>query len=336
LATQTMKAAVIHAYDDAQTYQVEDKHVPVPEFGEVLIKVAASPINPSDIAFLRGTYGVKRDLPTVPGFEGSGTVVASGGGFLAWRLEGKRVAFFTVGEGTWAEYTAVSATACVPIPDDLDLELASCSLVNPLTVLCFMEWINKREAKAVVSTAAASQVGKMLYRMCSKQKIPIINVVRRAEQVEQLENMGAEHIVNTSEEGWKELLQEKCRTVHATLAFDAVAGSLTGDILAAMPKHSHVAVYGALTGEACSHISPADLIFRDKSISGLWLQTELQNVSTLTAYNMTTQAVDMVRDELKSEVQGRFPLSKLREAVQQYKKNMSAGKVLIIPSLSES
>jgi len=111
LATQTMKAAVIQAYDNAQTYRVEDRPVPVPEFGEVLVKVAASPINPSDVAFIRGVYGVKRDLPTIPGFEGSGTVIASGGGFLAWRLEGKRVAFFTVGEGTWAEYAVVSATA---------------------------------------------------------------------------------------------------------------------------------------------------------------------------------------------------------------------------------
>jgi len=334
MATKTMKAAVIYEYDNAQTYKVEDKQVPVPDYGQVLVKVAASPVNPSDIAFIRGTYGVKRNLPTIPGFEGSGTVVATGGGLLAWRLVGKRVAFFTIGEGTWAEYAVVSATSCFPLPDDVDLEAASCALVNPLTVLVFMEWIYQRKAKAVVSTAAASQVGKMLYRLCSKEKIPIVNVVRRAEQVEQLENMGAEHIVNTSEEGWKELLKEKCASVGATLAFDAVAGSLTGDLLACMPKHSHVAVYGALAGEACSNISPADIMFRNKSVGGFWLQPELQKLSTITVLKLTSRAVEMVRDELKTEIQGRFPLSKLREAVEQYKHNMSAGKVLIVPTLA--
>jgi len=336
MASKTMKALVIHEYDNAQTATVQEKAVPIPEFGEVLIKVSASPINPSDIAFIRGSYGVKRELPTTPGFEGSGTVVASGGGVLGWRLVGKRVAFFTVGEGTWAEYAVASATSCVPIPDDLDLEAASCSLVNPLTVLLFMEWIRNRNAKAVVSTAAASQVGKMLFRMCTKENIPVVNVVRRAEQVEQLENMGAEHIVNTSEEGWKVLLKEKCRSLNATLAFDAVAGSLTGDVLEAMPKRSHVAVYGALTGEACSNISPADLIFREKTVGGLWLTTEMRNYSTLALYRMTTQAVELVRQELKTEIQARFPLSKLREAVEQYKHNMSGGKVLIVPSLADS
>eukprot|EP01099_Mayorella_cantabrigiensis_P000751 TRINITY_DN132_c0_g2_i1.p1 TRINITY_DN132_c0_g2~~TRINITY_DN132_c0_g2_i1.p1 ORF type:complete len:204 (-),score=52.46 TRINITY_DN132_c0_g2_i1:649-1215(-) len=172
LASKLMKAAVIHAYDDAQTYKVEERPLPIPGFGQVLIKVAASPINPSDIAFIRGNYGVKRNLPTIPGFEGSGTVAASGGGLLAWRLVGKRVAFFTIGEGTWAEYAVVSATACVPIPDDLDLDTAACSLVNPLTVLVFMDWIRERNAKAVISSAAASQVGKMLFRMCVKEKNP--------------------------------------------------------------------------------------------------------------------------------------------------------------------
>jgi len=199
-----------------------------------------------------------------------------------------------------------------------------------------MEWIKKREAKAVVSTAAASQLGKMFYRLCVKNSIPVVNVVRRNEQVEQLENLGAEHIVNTSEEGWKELLKEKCRALNATLAFDAVAGSLTGDVLAAMPKHSHVAVYGALSGEACSNIPPSDLMFRDKSVGGFWLSSELRDASTLTAYNMTATAIELVKSELKSDIQARFPLSKLREAIDQYKHNMSAGKVLIVPSMNES
>eukprot|EP01099_Mayorella_cantabrigiensis_P004411 TRINITY_DN330_c0_g4_i2.p1 TRINITY_DN330_c0_g4~~TRINITY_DN330_c0_g4_i2.p1 ORF type:complete len:381 (-),score=109.07 TRINITY_DN330_c0_g4_i2:47-1078(-) len=336
LASKVMKAVLIHAYDEAQTFTVEEKPLPIPDFGEVVIKVAASPINPSDLLFLKGIYGVKRDLPTTPGFEGSGTVIASGGGFMGWRLVGKRVAFFTVGEGAWAENVVVPATSCVPIPDDLDLEAASCSLVNPLTILFFMDHIRERNAKAVVSSAAAGQVGKMLFKMCTKENIPIINIVRRAQQVEQLENLGAEHIVNTSEEGWKELLKEKCTALQATLAFDAVGGSLTGDILAVMPPQSHVAVYGAMTEEDCSKISPADLIFRGKTVGGFGLRFELQRSSKLTLIRLTRQAVEMVRDDLKSEIQGRFPLSKLNEAIAQYKSNMSAGKVLIVPSLPNS
>lgn len=105
---------------------VEEMPLPTPGSGEVLVRVDASPVNPSDVMFLLGLYGVKRDLPTTPGFEGAGTVVASGGGIMGWMVSGKRVAFATQSptqDGLWAEYAIVPATMCVPVPDSVSIDV---------------------------------------------------------------------------------------------------------------------------------------------------------------------------------------------------------------------
>mmetsp|Transcript_7712 Transcript_7712/g.685 ORF Transcript_7712/g.685 Transcript_7712/m.685 type:complete len:106 (+) Transcript_7712:143-460(+) len=101
----------------------------------------ASPINPSDIAFMKGVYGTKKPIPSIPGFEGSGTVVKSGGGMMGWYVEGKRVAVSS-GQGysgCYAEYCVAKAATCMPIPDEVSFDTASSSFVNPLTVIAMLD-----------------------------------------------------------------------------------------------------------------------------------------------------------------------------------------------------
>src|SRR5580698_4944044 len=114
---------------------VEDISTPEPKAEQVLVKMAAAPINPSDLVFLRNQYGIKKKLPIVPGFEGSGTVVASNAGLYGRWLMGKRVACHAPekGNGTWAEFMATDTARIIPLTKAVTLEQGASLLVNPLT-----------------------------------------------------------------------------------------------------------------------------------------------------------------------------------------------------------
>jgi len=142
-----------------------EKDIPMPfKKGQVLIKMAYSPINPSDLAFLTGQYGIQKTLPTVPGFEGSGEVVATGGGLYANYLKGKNVACIASdkGDGTWAEYMLTDATKCVALGKTVSTEQGAMSFVNPLTAIELTDMAKQGGYTAVVMSAAASALSKMV------------------------------------------------------------------------------------------------------------------------------------------------------------------------------
>ena len=184
----TMRAVQLRAYDgNPESIAVAELPVPRPGPGQVLIRVAASPINPSDLMFIRGLYGFKKPLPATPGFEGSGTVVEAGSGTMPRFLKGRRVACAAadpnIAGGMWAEYLVTSAQLCVPLSKQVDMEQGATMLVNPLTAWALMEEARLGRHRAVVQTAAASALGRMVVRLGQRFSVPTINVVRRAEQV---------------------------------------------------------------------------------------------------------------------------------------------------------
>jgi NADPH:quinone reductase-like Zn-dependent oxidoreductase len=128
-----MRALELSAYEGLRALTLVEKPVPEPKPGQVLIKVAAAALNPSDLMFVRGLYGFTKSLPTVPGFEASGRVVA-GSGAYARLLIGRRVACGVqrVGDGTWAEYVVTDAMTCLPLLPCVSLEQGATLLVNPL------------------------------------------------------------------------------------------------------------------------------------------------------------------------------------------------------------
>jgi NADPH2:quinone reductase len=131
--------------------------VPRPARGEVLIRTAAAPINPSALRFLSGSGG--STSPMVPGLEGSGTVVESGGGLLPRLLVGRRVAFASARGGTWAEYAVAAAMSCIPLRQHVSLEQGASLIVNPLTAVAFFEMVERGHHHAIINNAAASALG---------------------------------------------------------------------------------------------------------------------------------------------------------------------------------
>jgi len=141
LPTHT-KAIVLRDYGGApQSLMETDLSLPPLSPGQVLIKLAATSIGPADLMFLKGQYGITKRLPVVPGFEGSGTVIASVGGLMGRGLIGKRVACLAPedGHGTWAEYMVTSTDICIPLSKDISFEQGTYLAINPMTALALVE-----------------------------------------------------------------------------------------------------------------------------------------------------------------------------------------------------
>src|SRR5206468_2491339 len=132
-----------------------EKPTPKPAHGDVLIKVAASPVHPSDLTFLRGLYGIKKPLPVIPGFEGSGVVVA-GKGLPGSLYIGRKVSFASGDDGAWAEYTVAPAMQTIPLLGGISLEQGATLFVNPLTALTLVTIARSEGHSAIIQTAAAS------------------------------------------------------------------------------------------------------------------------------------------------------------------------------------
>ena len=236
---------------------------PVPGDDEVLIEVQASPINPSDLGLLLSFAADVQNInvtgsgddtvakmPVHPAFmntlkprldesmpvgnEGAGVIVDAG--VNAKDLIGKTVGL--AGGAMYSQYRCVPAASCLVMNDGTTSQQAASSFVNPLTALAFVETMKMENHTAIVHTAAASNLGQMLVKICKDDGIPLVNIVRKQEQVDILKDLGAEYICNTSDPDFMKTLVNALVETGATLGFDATGGGnngeLPGQILAAM------------------------------------------------------------------------------------------------------
>jgi NADPH:quinone reductase-like Zn-dependent oxidoreductase len=294
--------------------------------------MAASTINPSDIGFLYSTSGYsKRSLPVTPGIEGSGTVVAAGLGILPNFLMGKRVACTRIGtrDGTWAQYLLTKASLCSPLKRGISFESGATLLVNPMTALAFLEIIRKGRHAAFVNTAAASQLGRMLVRMAGKKGIPLINIVRRKEQLDLLRSIGAEHVLVSTDADFDQQLKELTHRLKATLLLDAIAGDFTQRLIDASPAGSLILLYANLS-QSPVKINPNSLWYFDRRVEGFILSTWAPKQGFLKILRLTRQVQKLVHTDLITTFQKRIPFTSVQEGLERYQKNMTAGKVLLV------
>lgn len=327
-----MKALRAHGYirsaeDAVRALKVETVPVPKPAKGQVLVKMKFAPCNPAEILYITGTYGIDRPLPATPGFEGMGTVVAHGGGFISRFMMGKRVA--TGGHecsGTWAEYCLSDATACLPLSAKLTDEQGGTALANPITAQALVALAKGK--KGLVNTAAGGQLGKMVSIIARKKGLTVLDVVRRPEQAEALRKNGCEVLVS-DEPAFEERLAKRCHEAGVTLALDAVAGPTTGLLLNALPKESEVVVYGNLSSALSGGVEPMQLAFGHKQVRGFEIAAHLKKVGMLGAMRMGNTAQAMVaRGEVQTDIRKKVRLEAAPEALVEYVREMSKGKML--------
>ena len=263
--------------------------VPEPAGHEVRVRSDAAPINPSDLGLLLAMADVESATASGPaddpvvrapiaanvmaglaprvgesmpvGNEGAGVVVAAGDDPAAQALLGRTVAI--IGGATYGQYRAVPATSCLELPDGTDPRDGASCFVNPLTALGMVETMRMEGHTALVHTAAASNLGQMLVKICLADDVPLVNVVRRPEQADLLRGLGAVHVCDSSSPTFLDDLTAALTATGATLAFDATGGGrLAGQILASMERainarateysrygssvHKQVYIYGGL------------------------------------------------------------------------------------------
>ena len=264
---ENFNAISISCPGNLDTLSLVSLPIPVLSEGQVLVQMEYSTINPSDYLTATGFYP-SPSPPLLLGKEGSGTVIKSGGGDLADSLLNKRVS--VAGTNTWTDYTVANAFSVYPLRDTTSFEQGATLIVNPMTVAMFYDKLQTSGTPAAVQNAAASALGKMLVKLCKAKGIPLVNLVRRQEQVDILREIGAEHVFNTSEEGWKLRAREVCKELGVAVGFDAVAGQATSDMADLINDGGVVYNYGLLTGEDC-RFGPLHLIFQGKRLDGLLL-----------------------------------------------------------------
>lgn len=305
--------------------------VPRPGPGEVLVRMAASPINPSDLGFIAGGHGYEKTFPVVPGIEGSGTVVAAGPGLLPQILKGRRVACAksATTDGAWAEYMVTRASQAIPLRKNISNEQGAMLLVNPLTALVFFDILKKGRHAACINTAAASALGRMMVRLALRKGIPLINIVRRKDQADLLHSLGAEHVLISTEPVFDQELSALAHRLNATLILDAICGAFTQQLIDAAPDHSVVLLYSNLSREP-SQISPHSLWNHDIRVEGFYLGVWTAKQNLLKILGLSQEVQDLAGTDLQSYIYKRLPLSSAREGLELYQKNMTAGKILLI------
>lgn len=235
--------------------------VPRPAAGEVLVRIEASPLNPSDLGLLFGAADMggakasgspgrpvvtarvpeaamksmanRLDVSMPVGNEGAGVVVEAGSSPAAQALLGKTVAL--IGGAMYAQYRCIAADQCLLLPEGATPADGASSFINPLTALGMVETMRREGHSALVHTAAASNLGQMLNRICMKDGIALVNIVRKQEQADLLKAMGATWVCVTASPSFLQDLTEALAATGATIAFDATGGGkLAGQILTCM------------------------------------------------------------------------------------------------------
>ena len=331
------KAAVLPAYNPNLIraiigFKIEERKISQLKSDEVLIKIAAAPINPSDIAFIQGGYNVIKPLPAVPGFEGSGTVVQTGS--EAKSLLGKRVSCFTQdnGDGTWAEYLVTYAKNCIELKDEISFEQGACIAINPFTAFGLFELCRKKKSKAFIQNAAGGQLAGFLRLLAKNVGIETINIVRKNNQLNILKEKGEKYILDSSSENFQTDLKEMANELQANIAFDAVGGDMTSMLMKAMPQKSEVVVYGGLSGKDISGISTLELIFQDKKLSGLNLNEWIASKSLSELQYISNEIQGkIINEDFQTAIQASFGLDEIVQGIRVYIKSMSDGKVLLKP-----
>lgn len=346
---------------------------PLPELSEndVLIKVQASPINPSDIGLLLATADIRTlkvegsgddavatlQIPAglmgyvkgrigesmAAGIEGAGTVVAAGANAQA--LMGKVVS--AAASGMYSEYRKAPAQACIPAKEGIIAKQAASSFVNPMTVLAFIETMRKDGQKALINTAAASNLGRMLIKVCNDDEIPLVNIVRKESHVKELKALGAEHVCNSSDDDFHAQLVAAIDATGAMMAFDATGGGELADkLLKAMEvvavkneteysrygsnTHKQVYIYGGLDRRPTTLNRSYGLNW---GVSGWLLMPTLGRLGNEIVGKIRTRVANEIDTTFASSYQAEISLADTlkEETILGYAKQASGEKYLVCP-----
>eukprot|EP00270_Netrium_digitus_P017908 TRINITY_DN670_c0_g1_i5.p1 TRINITY_DN670_c0_g1~~TRINITY_DN670_c0_g1_i5.p1 ORF type:complete len:403 (+),score=115.45 TRINITY_DN670_c0_g1_i5:194-1402(+) len=266
------------------TTVISDKPTPRVGPGEVVVRMKVRPLNPADALAVMGLYpGFQpSSFPATPGMEGMGEVAEVGDGVTDFKI-GQRVVPLLLhtlskkGQGSYQQYVKVRAEELVKVPDTVNDEAASQLVVNPATALAMLRQLAVPPGEYVLQTQASGALGRQLIVIAKKLGVRTINIVRRAEVKDELKALGADEVINSSDEDVVAKVKEITGGKLAYGAVDSVAGSLTKSVAASVRSGGTVLIFGGASG-ADFTASIGDLIFRDVTLKGFWLSKYFKDV----------------------------------------------------------
>lgn len=323
----TYRRIVVDKPGDLNTVRIQE--LPVPELAEdeVLIALEYSTVNPSDFQTASGRYPAT-ELPVPIGLEGSGVVVKAGSGEYAQSLLNKRVA--VNGRGTWADNIVTKADDVFPLLDSTPFEQAANLIVNPMTVALFVDIIRRDNLKVVIQNAAASALGKMLVRWGNIEGVAVVNLVRKEEQVQALQNIGAEYVVNTSLPDWKDTAKAILDKLGGALAgFDAIGGIASSDLMQLLSNGGTAYAYGSLSRQECI-TRQFDIMMLGKTLKGLWLMPWLKGKSREDRLQVGFYVQNLLEPVFKTEHSKTINLSQAQETLVNYEKESATNNKILL------
>ncbi len=248
--------AIVRSSVDGEDIKVKELPMIEVKNGFLLIKVKASPIHPADRAAAQGKFSVFPPPATI-GFEASGVIVDVGEGVDKEEWLNKRVAVcippfsadVMMSQG-WQQFIQlpVEHPFKIVLPDELSFEDGALFWGNPVTVRGMLELAAQAETKVIVQNAAASSLGQILIKYAAKRGLETVNIVRRPEQVEALNKLGAKYVISTGSEGWQTQLKEVTMKLGPAIMLDAITGEMAGTFLSCLAPNSILYAYGNLSG----------------------------------------------------------------------------------------
>jgi NADPH:quinone reductase len=315
--------------EPVEVLKTGDLPVPKPGPGQMLIRMTARPINPSDLLTVRGLYGALPRLPASPGVEGVGVIEDIGVGVKEFRV-GQRVIPIGV-PGTWQEYLLAQSDKVIPCPDAIKDSTAAQFVVNPLTA-----WVMTTEELALASgewllqTAASSTLGRIVLQLSALRGFKTINVVHRREQVEELKELGADEVICTADESLVERVMSITNQAGVRAAIDAVGGKVGGKVASVLGRGGTMLVYGLLSLEHVP-LNTGRMIFRSTTIRGFWLDDWFRNTPVEKQRKIGGALLElMAAGRVVPPVEAEYELKDVIEAVRHAERPGRRGKVLLV------
>ena len=329
--------------EPADVLNVIDQPVPEPGPGEVRVEIRFSPINPSDLLYVRGHYsGVTPHFPAGAGFEGVAVIDALGPEVEGLHV-GQRVFARNSAGGNWSQYAVVSAEKAWPVPDDIPDEQIASLMINPATAILMVRHVLAvPPGEWLLQSAAGSELGRMIIRLAKHDGIRTINVVRRREAAQELKDLGADEVIVSGDGHIDEQVRSIVGPHGVGFAIDPVAGQTGTEIFRSLSEDGHMLVYGSLSGEGISvGDDPRLTLSGRRTLEVYWLGYWLPRLAESGFFAPDRPAMPQLIDEIVELVRRgilgtspgkKFRLDEIRAAVTEAESVARSGKVLLEPN----
>jgi trans-2-enoyl-CoA reductase len=324
---KTINAAVYQRYGNpADVLQVETRPWPRPAAGEAVVKMRAAPINPADLNQIEGKYPVRPELPTTPGFEGTGVVVESGSDVNG--LTSDALVILPHNVGTWRSAVAVKAEDLVIVPDGIEPAQAAMLKINPLTAWRLLhDYVDLQKGDWLIQNAANSAAGRDVIQIAHELGYKTVNIVRRAELIDELRAEGGD-IVLVDGDNLREEAKSATGGVSIRLGLNSVGGDSALRLANCLAPGGTLVSFGAMSLQPLK-IPTGLLIFKDLRFRGIWINKWYDNATPSERMGTFRPLFDMARRGLlKTKIERAYPLNEVKAAVAHAAQGKRSGKII--------